>query len=318
MIDGPILLTGAGGDIGIALVRVLKETWPSVEILGADCQPDAVGAAFVDRFFMLPRADCRTYVQALKDVIEQERASLVVPLAEAELARLLSEGLIPGEIGGAQVVCANTAAIETGLDKWATNNLLIGAGLAAPESGLVGQHEPGDFDLIIKPRSGQGSKGLLRLARSEFENVAGSRQGYIWQRWLKDDAAEFTCGVARFQSMPTRSLAFRRRLSGGLTGSGEVVYDQRIVRLCEDIAELLELEGAVNIQLRMDQGQPLVFEINPRLSSTVGFRHRLGFCDAIWSIQNALGQPIAGYDPPPAGTRIDRVAQEVIRPPALS
>ena len=84
---------------------------------------------------------------------------------------------------------------------------------------------------------------------------------------------------------------------------------------CEQVADALDLEGAINIQLRIDNGEPVIFEINPRFSSTVGFRHRLGFTDGIWAIEARLGLEIADYTPPAAGTRIERVAQEVIRPP---
>ena len=32
----------------------------------------------------------------------------------------------------------------------------------------------------------------------------------------------------------------------------------------------------------------MVFEINPRFSSTVGMRHKVGFSDLIWSIQETV------------------------------
>ena len=314
-IAGPILLTGAGGDIGIALARVFREALPDTPILGADCDAQAVGAEFVDAFHILPRADAPDYIDALRALIRREEVQLLIPLAENELSRLLAEGCIGGGIEDAQIISANERALSTGLDKFRTAQLLEEAGLPMPQTGIVGEHEPGDFDLIIKPRSGQGSKGLLRLERSGYESVMAQREGDIWQRWLKDESEEYTCGLARFETMPTRSLAFRRTLRGGLTGRGEVIHDPRLTQLCADVAEALDLNGAINIQLRLDAGTPCIFEINPRFSSTVGFRHRLGFRDAVWSIQDSLGLPISAYDPPPEGSRIERVALEVIRPP---
>jgi carbamoyl-phosphate synthase large subunit len=39
----------------------------------------------------------------------------------------------------------------------------------------------------------------------------------------------------------------------------------------------------------------MIFEINQRFSSTVLFRHLLGFEDLIWSIEDVLGQEINNY-----------------------
>lgn len=316
MTTGPILLTGAGGDIGVALARALREAWPHARLIGADCDPDAVGAWFVDQFHVLPRADAPDYVERLRMLIEDEHVQALVPLAEAELARLLSEQLISGRLGNAALVTANRKALAVGLDKLATARTLAQAGIAVPQTGIIGEDEPGDYDLIIKPRRGQGSKGLRAVSRCKFDAMRASRRGDLWQCWLKDECEEYTCGIARFGAMETRSLSFRRTLQGGLTGKGEVVHDDRLTSICERVAELLELDGAINIQLRIDAGEPTIFEINPRFSSTVGFRHRLGFTDAVWAIEDRLGYPAGGYEPPAAGSRIERVAMEVVRPPA--
>lgn len=313
---GPILLTGAGGDIGIALARILRETWPATPLIGADCDPEAVGAWFVDRFHVLPRADSPDYVVALRDLLARESIGAVIPLAEAELARLLADDLIGPRLGDAALVTANREALATGLDKLVTARALAAAGIAVPETGIVGEDEPGDFDLVLKPRSGRGSKGLRTLAREEFDSLRGACKGQLWQRRLADEREEYTCGIARFAGVPARSLSFRRTLQGGLTGKGEVVHDPRLSRLCAEVAAALELDGAINVQLRIDAGTPMIFEVNPRLSSTLGFRHRLGFRDAVWAIEDRLGLPVGRYLPPAAGVRIERVAFEVIRPPA--
>ena len=184
-----------------------------------------------------------------------------------------------------------------------------------PETGIVGEDEPGDFDLIVKPRCGQGSKGLQTVERKDFDMLRNARSGDLWQRWLKDACEEYTCGIARFGSIPTRSLSFRRTLQGGLTGKGEVVHDPKLARVCDDVAKALDLDGAINVQLRIDAGEPTIFEVNPRLSSTVGFRHRLGFCDGVWAIADRLGLAVDTYVPPVAGVRIERVGLEVVRPP---
>jgi carbamoyl-phosphate synthase large subunit len=48
----------------------------------------------------------------------------------------------------------------------------------------------------------------------------------------------------------------------------------------------------MNIQMRLTDKGPRVFEINPRFSSTVLMRHRLGFSDVLWAIDEAEGKLI--------------------------
>lgn len=315
MTSGPIMLTGAGGDIGIAVARCLRDAYRDATLIGADSRSDTPAPAFFDHTLRLPRADEDSYLARLEEAARQTGAALLLPLAEAELSVLLSAGLLEGGIAGALVVAASRLAVETGLDKLRTFHVLRDAGLAVPDSGIVGRDEPGAYPLVIKPRSGQGSKGLAIVERADFEHHANLRAGDLWQRLLPDAEEEYTCGVARFPGVVPRVMAFRRKLAGGFTGSGVLVRDARIDELCGAIAERLDLRGAVNVQLRMDGGRPTVFEINPRFSSTVGFRHRLGFRDVVWSIQDRLGDPVEDYGPPPVGQRIHRVSDEVILPP---
>ena len=49
----------------------------------------------------------------------------------------------------------------------------------------------------------------------------------------------------------------------------------------------LNLNGSINIQLRLTKNGPRVFEINPRFSSTALMRHRIGFSDVLWAIDEA-------------------------------
>ena len=95
---------------------------------------------------------------------------------------------------------------------------------------------------------------------------------------------------------------------------GEVVTNEEIDVLLHSIAQLLQLQGSINVQLRLTGRGPVVFEINPRFSSTVMFRHLIGFQDFVWSLCEAEGKEIGEFEPPAVGTRIYRVSQEVVLP----
>ena len=75
----------------------------------------------------------------------------------------------------------------------------------------------------------------------------------------------------------------------------------------------MNLKGSINIQLRIHKEVPMVFEINPRFSSTILFRHLLGFKDLEWSINELFDQDISNYSKPKRGQRFYKGYQEYIK-----
>ena len=76
---------------------------------------------------------------------------------------------------------------------------------------------------------------------------------------------------------------------GLFTNWVELVEDHEINRISEIIADNINLNGSINIQLRKQGKRIVIFEVNPRFSSTVLFRSFFGFEDLLWSL--GLKQP---------------------------
>jgi carbamoyl-phosphate synthase large subunit len=68
--------------------------------------------------------------------------------------------------------------------------------------------------------------------------------------------------------------------------------------MCVSIAIGLDLRGSMNVQMRLTDQGPRVFEINPRFSSTVLMRHRIGFTDVIWALNEVEGKRVVFQDIP--------------------
>jgi carbamoyl-phosphate synthase large subunit len=208
-------------------------------------------------------------------------------------------------------------AVRTGLDKFETYKMLRRNGLLAPWTGIVGQDEPQSFPCIVKPRRGQGGKGIIRVTTEMAAAIAQTRKGDLWQELILPDEPEYTCGLYRASGGGgTRTIIFSRQLQGGVTRTAEVVEDAVIDALLRQIADAVQLVGAINVQLRVDVEGPKVFEINPRFSSTVGFRDRLGYRDFVWSVMDRKGVKTADYQPPAVGTKIYRGTTLLVVPPA--
>ncbi|MEL0609370.1 ATP-grasp domain-containing protein [Vibrio echinoideorum] len=306
-----ILVSGGGGDIGIAIGRILKESSFS-QVIGCDVRREHAGECVFDLFYQAPYANQSLYFDFLDQMFQEHDVDLFIPTSEAEIAAIIKFGLVDGKLFGVDILMTNQETAELALDKLKTAKALDSINVRSPWTQLASE-SPKALPCIFKPKSGQGSKGLQVVRTvSEAEILVGNGD-YIWQELLLPDDQEFTCGVFRHSNGSLRSIAMKRTLSGGFTDKGEVIENAEIDFYISEIATKLDIKGAVNFQLRLTKEGPVLFEINPRLSSTVMFRHKLGFQDLIWAIEDKLNLPVQDYVNPKAGTKFYRGIQEYIR-----
>jgi carbamoyl-phosphate synthase large subunit len=78
---------------------------------------------------------------------------------------------------------------------------------------------------------------------------------------------DLLCG---FDHQP-RAIVPRERVvvRAGVTDRGRTVNDPALIQLARDCAAALDFSGPVNIQCRVVDGTPVVFEINPRFSGGI-------------------------------------------------
>jgi carbamoyl-phosphate synthase large subunit len=157
---------------------------------------------------------------------------------------------------------------------------------------------------------------MRRWVVDDINSVVPLRQifnDHIWQELIGLPDEEYTCGVYRSVQGEIRTIVFRRRLSAGTTSYGVVVENTHIDQVCISIADALKLDGSVNVQLRLMQRGPVVFEINPRFSSTTVFRHKLGFRDVEWSLKEKILKRKTKYKKLNIlGTRVYKILNEKI------
>ena len=113
-------------------------------------------------------------------------------------------------------------------------------------------------------------------------------EGLIAQELLEPHLGEFTCAIFKYGGH-VRTLAMRRWLMGGITSRIIVEQNEAIEELLQRVATNLPERAAINVQLRLTEKGPRVFEINPRLSSTVMMRHKIGFSDLLWWVNSHNG-----------------------------
>ena len=307
-----ILVTGCGGDIGQSVGKILKEYEFISKLIGTDVSNTHAGTFIFDKCFILPRCSENNYFSSLKSLVKLNEIDLVIPLSEAEIRFFHKEKL--RSLDSVKVILANEDALEVGLDKLKTSIFLQINSLIFPKTYSNEAILELEYPFISKSRFGSGSKYVFLIDdKLDLDYIRKKYPDHIFQEFLDNRDEEYTCGLFRSKDgLVLRSLVFRRVLIGGFSGFGEVIENSEIDQLLQSIAIKLNLEGSINVQLRIIESGPCVFEINPRFSSTVRFRDLLGFQDVIWSIEDKLGMRISEYTKVKPGSKFFKGFNEYI------
>jgi carbamoyl-phosphate synthase large subunit len=301
--DYNVLVTGCGGDIGQSISKILR-LYPLIDkIIGTDIHENHPGKFLCDQFQILPRCTSDNFLESLEETIKSNSIDFVISASEPEL-RFYASNKINKAIFGKPLIMANQKALDVGFDKLETAKFLETAGLPFPKTEVVKNVKAAAFPGILKSRAGSGSKQLFVIGSpDDFDFYKKKFPDFIMQEFLGDDSKEYTCGLFRSKSGQSRHIIFHRTLSGGFSNFGIVEKNESISALLNAIAVKLDLVGSINVQLKLCSKGPVVFEINPRFSSTVLFRDLLGFKDLIWSIEDALNRPLSDYSDVPLGRK---------------
>ena len=302
-----ILTTGAAGDIGLGVIRILKEWNDDWIFFGSDVNNLSSSRIFMDHFAISPRADEGNYINWLNDFIIENKISILIPTSEAEI-QIISKNI--DLLSGTKVLINNKSIVQNFLDKNLTLSLLEKLNIAVPEHGIVSFKKPKKYPVFVKPLAGQGSKDnhLIHdeLSLEKFDST------YVWQEYLEPQKEEYTCPIFSSSNGQIRYLVIKRKLENGFTKEGMVVDDPLINSYIEEITKKINFTGCINIQLRKTNKGPLLFEINPRISSTLVFRDKMGFTDLKWWILDLLGIKIPEYTRPRTGLKFYRGVKEYI------
>ena len=306
-----ILVSGVAGDIGLGVGRVLKEWGIFDRLFGMDVSNDHPAKIVFDQINVAPRADDSSYLEWICNFISMNDINLFIPTSEAEI--LVVSNNRDQIQRHTKILINDKLIVNKCLDKWETLNFLTSKRVEVPSNGIVGQDIPSSYPVIVKLRRGQGGKGLKKIdSKSAFKNCANHS---VWQDYLEPADQEYTCAVYASKDFNIKTLLLKRVLVGGYTGKGVVVTNNKIKNYVEEIVKAFNKPGCYNIQLKLTRDGPRIFEINPRLSSTVVFRDKLGFNDLRWWVSELLDIECSMYKDVAEGTKIYRGNIEYILAP---
>lgn len=278
-----IVVTAVGGDIGYAIVKALKVSNHDLYIIGCDIKKYNVSYDIVDEFYVCPPyGDIDAWVQYMRNIITSNEVSYFWPVTESEI-KIVNEKL--RYFSNVKVVINQANILNIAMDKGETARFLYENGVLTPKTWEdIFNHEI-ICPVIVKEKFGCGSHSVvLANDKDELAHYYNEMENPIVQEYVGDKTREYTMTVFSDGDV-VNSIVFKRELGfGGMSRYVELVHDEKFSDMANKIAKMFNLHGSINIQMRNVGNDYYVFEINPRISSTMGFRMQLGFNDVSWWI----------------------------------
>lgn len=309
-----VLLTGVGGGgNGEQMLKALRLARTKYYIVGTDISPLSSGLYQVDEGYVVPKAYADNYISTILALCRNLDIHVLITGSEPEL-KVISANRQVFEEGGILLLINSSEIISMCMDKWRTYEFMRNKGFSIPQSFLVSDLDMVDdikgdmFPLVVKPSSSGGGSRHAYIAQDIEElrffcnYIMKDGLDPIAQEYIGTPDSEFTVGVLRtFDGVFINSIAVRRDLSIGMSvklkvrnrtdklylspsliissGYSQGFIDKfpEICSVCEDIADVLDSRGPLNIQCRYFGGKIYTFEINPRFSGTSSLRAMVGF-----------------------------------------
>ena len=290
-----IAVTATGGGVGQGILKALSQTEYKNSLVALDGEPLGAGLYMTDKRFVIPYASSPDHISKLMDICLRENVGILFPGMDVELYKLAINKSMFRE-HGIDVIISDNRVINIADDKLATANFLLENDLphliTHPLVSLVTGYDKMKFPVIIKPRKGGArSRGVYKInGRNELDDIIHKVDivNYVAQEYVEGD--EYTCGTITLSNGYVGCIVMRRILRDGDTYKAFVERNDKIEALCENVCGILQPFGAFNIQLRLKNGVPYVFEFNARCSGTTNARALAGFNEP---------RMVVDYLPPP-------------------
>ena len=288
-----ILVSGASGIVGYGILRSLRQSGEPCLLVGASVYEDSAAPAFCDVFEKLPLTNAPDYLEALLSVLKRHSIDMLMPGIEIDMYHW-NDHRAEIEAAGAMPLLNRPDLIHLCKDKWRFYEALKAAGsFYAIESSLENDfhalEERFGLPFLLKPRTGFGSKGIVRVASEEtFASCRGDMDKILMaQPIIGNDEEEYTTSAfCDGEGGYFAGMTLRRKLSrDGFTDRAEVVDMAEFAPAIEVLCQKFRPIGPTNFQFRRGPDGLKLLEINPRISSSTSIRTAFGYNESAMAVQ---------------------------------
>lgn len=313
-----ILVTGiGGGGHGEQILKSLKLANDlDLFIVGTDLTKYTVGKRYIDKFYIVPKANDSKYLGIIEEIIDKHDIKFIFHGSEPEL-KFISENREWFANKGVYHPLNSTEIIKQCMNKFETYKALKEKGFNLPRFKKIDVIEDINkvdfFPIVLKPSTGSGGSSYVFVALNKkeakllVEFMLLKNIDIVAQQYIGTENDEYTIGVsADNKGNILGSVVVKRVINNALTtyssvsdgdkryiissgiSQGYVCKHTELQKQAEDIAKSLDSRGPLNIQCRWLNNELKLFEINPRLSGTTSLRSMAGYNEPVLMIKYYL------------------------------
>ena len=234
------------------------------------------------------------FVLNLETFCFENEIDVLVPTVDDELLPLAKERGVFSTYG-TKLLLTSKESLEICLDKY---KLLQVCQHTVPVPRFAIYDETFDasdweFPLFIKPRSGAGSRGILKIDSAEqLDNLARNSELLI-QEFLPGEEYSVDVLIARDGTVIASVPRERMKIDSGIAVTSKTLLDKDLEHFARQVAIQVGLTYTVNIQFRRDKnGKPCLLEVNPRFPGTMPLTVASGVNMPRLSLEHLLGREL--------------------------
>lgn len=315
-------MTGGGAPGAAGILKCLQQH-PTISIVVADANPDAVGRYLNPVFETIPKATDEGFIAAIEALCQKHQIQAIVPLVTRELFPLSLHKQYFAQ-KGIKILVSDYEQLTVANDKGKLYQLLHNSGVLTPQfqiANTVAQlenavHQLGYPNNIVcfKPCISNGSRGfrIIDENKDEFDLLFNYKptSEYITLSKAKEilSKKEFpTLLVSEYlpgEEYTIDCLAqngkcllavprLRKKMLQGISVAGVVEKNTEIITYCHQIIAQCGLHGPIGIQVkRAYDGSFKILEINPRVQGTTVALLGAGVNMPLLALQAEMGETI--------------------------
>lgn len=279
------LITGANGDIAISISRIIQEHFKNSIIDGTDTEVSGPGEIYYKKIYKVSTPNSKYYLKQLKKM--SMRYKIIIPTTEKEIIFFSRNR---NKFKNNILLINSKFVINTFSSKLKTFKFLKKQKIGTPNfCQKLSDIKKYTVPFFLKLNVGHGNKNYKVInSKKKFLDLKKiNKKKWIIQEYLNQEYDEYTCAIIKLDNFED-ALILKRKLNKGYTYQAEVVNNTKLKNILINLAKKINLCGSINVQLKINKERFVIFEINPRLSSTVMMRNKIGFLDCIWWVNYFL------------------------------
>lgn len=258
-----VLIWPGATEIGLELREALGPC-KEVELYCAGSREAAHSSFAYRRVFEVPPVASGAWLERLKEIIEQERITHIMPAHDDTVVALASHA----KQLSAKIITSPEETCLIARSKSKTYEVLRGY---VPVPKIFEKVEDiSEYPVFLKPDRGQGSQGIARAGSAEeVRSLLREQPGRIVVEYLPGEEFTVDCFSDRQRGLMYAKPRTRKRVRSGISMESQAVDLPEVYQLAERIAAKLTFYGAWFFQVKRSKtGELKLLEVATRIAGT--------------------------------------------------